>query len=217
MENTKKIVIVSAGLSVPSNTSLLAERTAAKVAEMATAQNIQTTVKSVELREHAKAIMDAMVAQFISPELQEVIDAVQAADALIVATPVYKAGPSGLFTSFFQVLDNDMLIGTPVILTGSAGSARHALVVDEQLRGIFAYLRAITAPTALFAAPEDWGPGLEKRIERAATELTALVTTGFREAVRGQSWGTYQHSFSNSSAPEIDFNSDLMKLATGGN
>lgn len=246
MTDTKKIVVVSAGLSVPSNTALLADRTAAKVQELASAQNLTVQLQQVELRELGHAIMDAMITQFVSAELQAAIDLVQAADALIVATPVYKAGPSGLFTSFFQVLDNDSIIGTPVLLTGSAGSARHALVVDEQLRGLFAYLRAVTAPTALFAAPEDWGAGLEKRIARAATELNALLAGGFREAVRGANWGTYQHSFSTAGGPlsnglgdqaansadstgsgngstgntgygsGIDFNSELMRLAAGG-
>ena len=59
------------------------------------------------------------------------------------------------------------------------GTARHAMVVDEQLRPLFAFLRAIPVPTSLFAAPEDWGsPSLGERIERAATELALLVRSG---------------------------------------
>lgn len=79
--------------------------------------------------------MAALVSQHVGPRPQAGIDELKDADGLIVSTPVCKAGPSGLFSSFFQVLDNDLLIGTPVILAGTAGSARHALVVDDQLRG----------------------------------------------------------------------------------
>jgi hypothetical protein len=63
-------------------------------------------------------------------------------------------------------------------------SARHALVIDEQMRPLFAYLRALTLPTSVFATPDDWGAtDLGERIERAATELTAMLRTGVGEPV----------------------------------
>ncbi len=151
--------------------------------------------------------------------LQGTIDALEVADGVIAATPVYKAGASGLFSSFFQILDNDLLIGTPVILAGTGGSARHALVVDDQLRGLFGYLRALPTPTGIFAAPEDWaGDELSKRIDRAAGELLALMDSGFRESSRGEGWRSYQHSYGSANGAErsVDFDSELMRLATGG-
>lgn len=216
--NHKQIVIVSAGTSDPSSTAMLAARASTRVEQLAAERGVELRTRVVELRPIAKDVTDALVAQHVSPALQEVLDAVRDADALIVSTPVYKAGPSGLFTSFFQVLDNDVLIGTPVLLAATAGSARHALVVDEQLRGLFAYMRAVAVPTALFAAPEDWGSGLDERVGRAASELVALVTGGFRDAVRGDLWGSYQHSFGSAGGAEtgIDLDTDLMRLATGG-
>src|SRR6266700_7804592 len=90
-------------------------------------------------------------------QLLETLAGVLPADAVIAAAPVYKAGISGLFKSFVDVLDNDLLIAKPVVLAAAAGSSRHALVVDEQMRSLFAYMRALTLPTSVFAAPEDWG------------------------------------------------------------
>jgi NAD(P)H-dependent FMN reductase len=52
----------------------------------------------------------ATVAGFSSEQLQAAIDRLAAADAIIAATPVYKAGMSGLFKSFVDVLDNDLLV-----------------------------------------------------------------------------------------------------------
>jgi FMN reductase len=141
------------------------------------------------------------------------------ADGIVVSTPVYKAGASGLLTSFFQVLDNDLLIAKPVIPAATAGTARHALVVDEQLRSLFAYLRALTVPTSVFAAPEDWNdPALGKRLDRAAFELLLLMESGFAKAVRNETWRSYQHEFGSAGDTEvsIDLNSDLMRLAAGG-
>lgn len=215
----RTLAVISAGTSDPSTTTMLAMRVADKAAVLAGQRGIEARVRFVDLRALAQDITTALVSQHVSPELQRASDTLRDSDALVVSTPVYKAGASGLFTSFFQVLDNDLLIGTPVVLAATAGSARHALVVDDQLRGLFAYLRTITAPTALFAAPEDWNSGnLGKRIERAASELVALVAGGFREAVRGDSWGSYQHSYGSAGGTElgIELDTDLMRLATGG-
>lgn len=214
---TKTLVAVSAGTGEPSSTALIAARATARAEALASGRDLALRTRTIELRTLARDIADALVTQFVSAELQHALDAVRDADALVVAAPVYKAGPSGLLTSFFQVLDNDVLIGTPVLLAATAGSARHALVVDEQLRGLFAYLRAVTVPTALFAAPEDWGGGLGERVDRAATELLALIAGGFRESVRGSSWASYQHGYGSAGGVEldIDLDSDLMRLATG--
>ncbi|WP_024357323.1 CE1759 family FMN reductase [Leucobacter chironomi] len=215
----RTLAIVSAGTSDPSTTSMLANRIADRAATLAASRGLALQLRFIDLRTLAQDITTALVSRHVSPELQQASDVLRDADALVVSTPVYKAGPSGLFTSFFQVLDNDLLIGTPVVLAATAGSARHALVVDDQLRGLFAYLRTITAPTALFAAPEDWNSGdLGKRIDRAAAELLALVSGGFRATVRDEAWSGYQHSFGSAGGAEvgIDLSTDLMRLATGG-
>ena len=141
------------------------------------------------------------------------------ASGIIASTPVYQAGPSGLFTSFFQVLDNDLLIGKPVVLAATAGTARHALVADDQMRPLFAFLRTMAAPTSVFAAPEDWSdPALAKRADRAALELVLLMESGFARAIRDESWPSYQHEYGSAGGTEtaIDLDTDLMRLATGG-
>jgi len=156
-DQTLELVVVSAGTSDPSSTRMLADRTAQRVAALAAARGTAVRTRVIDLRELATDITTALTSQLITPKLQQAVDALGAADGIIAAAPVYKAGPSGLFTSFFNVLDNDLMIGTPVVLAATAGTARHALVVDHQMRSLFAYLRTLPVPTALFAAPEDWG------------------------------------------------------------
>jgi FMN reductase len=229
MSETFNLVVVSAGTSDPSSTRMLADRTAQRVAALAEGRGATVRTRVIDLRELATDITTALTSQLITPKLQQAVDALGAADGLIAAAPVYKAGPSGLFTSFFHVLDNDLLIGTPVVLAATAGTARHALVVDDQMRSLFAYLRTLPVPTSLFAAPEDWGAtvedraggeanALDKRIDRAAFELVLLMESGFARQVRGGSWQSYQHEFGSAGGRElgIDTESDLMRLATGG-
>ena len=167
-----KLVVVSAGLSVPSSTRLLADRLAAAVDGKA-AVDIQV----VELRELAVEIAHHFTNGFPGRKLADALEAVSRADGLIVVTPVFSASYSGLFKSFFDVLEKDALAGKPVLVGATGGSARHSLVLEHAMRPLFAYLRAVVVPTAVYAASEDWGAqGLAERVERAAGELVALMS-----------------------------------------
>jgi FMN reductase len=214
-----RLAVVTAGTSDPSSTRLLADRTTERIKDLAQRRGHSVTISVIDLRELATDITTALTNQLIAPKLQRAVDVLGAADGIVAAAPVYKAGPSGLFTSFFHVLDNDLLIAKPVVLAATAGTARHALVADDQMRAMFAYLRTLTVPTSLFAAPEDWqDPALNKRIDRAARELVLLMESGFARQVRDESWDSYQHELGSAGGTEldIDLDTDLMRLATGG-
>ncbi|MFD3498945.1 FMN reductase [Streptomyces sp. NPDC058678] len=166
-----KLVVVSAGLSVPSSTRLLGDRLAAAVG-----RDLSAEVQVVELRDLAVEIAHHFTNGFPGRKLSAAIDAVTGADGLIVVTPVFSASYSGLFKSFFDVIDKDALAGTPVLIAATGGTARHSLVLEHALRPLFAHLRAVVVPTGVYAASEDWGAqGLDGRIERAAGELAALM------------------------------------------
>jgi len=213
------LVLVSAGAGDPSSTAMLADRLAARTVAAAEARGAEVAVTTIELRTMANEIATALVSQNLGPRLTAAVEALGAADGLIVATPIYKAGVGGLFKGYFDVLDNDLLIAKPVALAATAGPARHALVVDDTMRSLFAYMRTLTIPTSVFAASEDWADGgLQKRLERAATELAILMRSAFAKQVKDESWGAYQHEYGSAGGTEleIDFDSDLMRLAAGG-
>ncbi|MFJ5921460.1 FMN reductase [Kitasatospora sp. NPDC092948] len=203
-----KLVVVTAGLSVPSSTRLLADRLSAATARelaaktgefadvdselIATAGEFtsgtrelgdagrEVDVRVIELRELARDIADNLVTGFPPPALRDAVRAVEEADGLIVVTPIFSASYSGLFKSFVDVLDKDALTGTPVLIAATGGTARHSLALEHAMRPLFAHLRAVVVPTAVFAASEDWGANgadgsLAGRIDRAARELAALL------------------------------------------
>lgn len=218
-DTTKKLVIVDAGTSDPSTTRMLSDKAAARVVELAKARGFALEATVVSLKPLANDIATALTTGLLTPALERATETLHAADGIIASTPIYKAGPSALFTGFFQVLDNDLLIGKPTVLAATAGTARHALVIDDQIRPLFAYLRTLVAPTSLFATAEDWSsPEMSTRVDRAATELALLIEAGFAQSVRDTSWNTYQHSYGSAGGTElgIDLSSDLMRLATGG-
>ncbi|MGK5115399.1 MULTISPECIES: FMN reductase [unclassified Geodermatophilus] len=188
--STRTLAVVSAGLSTPSSTRLLADRLTTATVDALRARGDDATVEVVELRTHARDLADNLVTGFANGPLRAAIDTVVGADGLIAVTPVFSASYSGLFKTFLDVLDKESLTGKPVLLGATAGTARHSLVIEHAMRPLFAYLRAIAVPTGVFAASEDWaGAGsvdraLADRIERAAGELADLVT-GRPAAARG--------------------------------
>jgi FMN reductase len=214
---------VSAGVSEPSSTRLLADRITQKSLDQLHEAGTPASANVIELGPLAVDIARATVAGLPSEQLQDAIARIANADALIAATPVYKAGIIGLFKSFIDVLDDDLLVAKPVLLAATAGSSRHALVIDEQMRPLFAYLRALTLPTSVFAAPEDWAAAeLGSRIDRAATELAAIVRAGVGARIADSAWPSYQHEFAGNATRaarttgDVDFDSPLMRLAAGG-
>jgi FMN reductase len=219
----KRLVVLTAGTGNPSSTRQLADRLAQKSLDALDERGTPGTASIIELGPLAADTARAAVAGFPNAPVQEAIDGLAGADAIIAATPVYKAGISGLLKTFVDILDNDLIVAKPVLLAATGGTPRHALVIDDQLRPLLAYMRALTLPTSVYAAPEDWGSTeLGRRIERAATELSVMVAAGVEQRVADSAWSGYQHQFAGNARradrtdADLDFESPLMRLAAGG-
>ncbi|MBL6279917.1 FMN reductase [Micromonospora fiedleri] len=201
----RTLAVVSAGLSQPSSTRLLADQLAAATRDELVGYGEQVTLHPIELREHAHDIVNHLLTGFPSEPLRQVLEQVTGADGLIAVTPIFNASYSGLFKSFFDLVDADAVGGRPVLIGATGGTARHSLALEHAIRPMFTYLRAVVLPTAVFAAPEDWSGGtaqgvLRTRIARAAEELAGQVhrsapssgpvdpfalTTDFEQLLRG--------------------------------
>lgn len=193
MTAARRLAVVSGGLSQPSSTRMLADRLAeATVAELA-ARGVEVDLTVVELRDHARDLTSMMLTGFAGPALEAVIESVTGADGLIAVSPVFSASYSGLFKSFFDVVDPASLEGMPVLAAATAGTPRHSLVIEHAMRPLFAYLRGEVIPTGVFAATDDWGSDaggeLAKRIERAARQLADRVGATDRSGANADPWG----------------------------
>lgn len=175
---TKRVVAISAGLSESGTSTMLAHHMADATVKAAAADGVTIEIDMIELRPIAQEIMATMLAHQPGPALADVITRVTSADGIIVVTPTFNASYSGLFKSFFDVIEMGQLQGIPVLMGATGGSARHSMVVDHAMRPMFAYLGAIAQPTGTFAASEDWGnqdSGLLTRVARAGRELARAV------------------------------------------
>lgn len=186
MTGRRSIAVVSAGLSQPSSTRLLADRLRDATVARLELDGYEVETTSIDLRDYAQDITNNLLTGFPSPRLAAAIEAMTGADGVIAVTPIFSSSYSGLFKSFFDVVEPTALTGVPTLLGATGGSARHSLALEYAVRPLFAYLRTVSVPTAVFAASEDWGSGdervsaLPERIERAAGELAALVAASDR-------------------------------------
>jgi FMN reductase len=179
-DDVRRIAVITAGLSEPSSTRLLADLLAEATRAALEEGGRTAEVEIIELRPLAHAVTDALLTGFPTGDLAAAIETVAAADAVIAVTPVFSASYSGLFKTFVDVLEPGTLDGKPVLVAATAGSARHSLVLDHALRPLFGYLHAVVVPTGVFAASEDWGTNgaagaLRERVDRAAGELADLL------------------------------------------
>jgi len=183
----RRIAVISSGLSNPSSTRMLADRLLAETVQALRERGIEAQADVIELRDLAHAITDNLLTGFAPAPLEEAINRVVSADAVIAVTPIFSTSYAGLFKSFIDVLDPDALTGKPVLIGANAGTARHSLAIDYAIRPLFTYLHAEPVSTGVFAASSDWGANaddvapLSARVERGARELADAIAR--RDAV----------------------------------
>jgi FMN reductase len=165
---------------------LLADRLAEATRRELERAGTRADLETIEVRDHGHDLVNNLIVGYPSEALERVLVKVTRADGLIVVTPTFTASYNGLFKMFIEVLDDTALIGKPVLIAATGGTARHSLVLEHGLRPLFSHLRALVVPTGVFAGPEDWGDAgatgepLARRVDRAATELARAV--GRRDA-----------------------------------
>lgn len=164
------IVAVSGGLNSPSKTESLVQAILDELAEAT-----QINVHFIKLGEIGPLLGGAIYRNQLPQRVQDDLAAVEAADALIVGTPVYRASFTGLFKHFFDFVEQTALVDVPVLLAASGGSDRHALVLEHQLRPLFSFFQAQTLPIGVYATDRDFTPEYTVKSEQLADRVTLAV------------------------------------------
>lgn len=155
-----RLVAVSSGLQRPSKAAALAEHLMDLIAD-----EIPCEQRLIELGQLAPQLAGAVWRSQLSDTVEQELEAVERADILVVATPVYRGSYTGLFKHFFDFIHQDALIDKPILLAATGGSERHALVIDHQLRPLFSFFQARTLPLGVYATDKDF---VDYRIQNEA-------------------------------------------------
>lgn len=175
-----RIAVVIGNPSAKSRTKVLAQAIAARLAD-SLAGHLAVQIQTFEIAQLAPQLLASGWPPALPEEAAAAVAAIEAADLVVAATPVYKGSYTGLFKHLFDLVGPDALLGRPVLLAANGGSDRHALVVDHQLRPLFAFFRALTVPSAVYAAEADFdgytirSEALQARIAEATGQALQLL------------------------------------------
>lgn len=164
------IVAVSGGLNNPSKTESLVQEIINELGE-ATPINVHF----IKFSEIGHLLGGAIYRNQLPQRIQDDLATLEAADALIVGTPVYRASFTGLFKHFFDFVEQTALVDVPVLLAASGGSERHALVLEHQLRPLFSFFQAQTLPIGVYATDKDFNADYTIKSELLKDRITLAV------------------------------------------
>lgn len=151
----KKVAVINAGVGAPSNTKMLIDSITGALESQVSKRGDAVEIEIINLRPLAKELATVMTTGMAGEELTQAKKTLSAADGVIAATPVFTSSYTGLFKMFMDSLDTNALNGMPVLIAATAGTPRHALMLDYAMRPLFTYLRATVMPTGVFAATES--------------------------------------------------------------
>jgi FMN reductase len=177
------VVLLSGNTHRPSKSRGLAEFLGDKLAERTPVRLTQ-----IDLIDAGAGLGSAYFRSQLAGEARSVLETIEKADALIVATPVYKGSYPGLFKHLIDLVEMDALVNKPVLVGATGGGHRHALIVEHQLRPLFGFFSALVSPTTIYASDAEFTEGvpahpqLLERIAQAVAQFASLLEAQF-EAV----------------------------------
>jgi FMN reductase len=170
------VVAVVGSTRRPSKTAVLVE---AILDELAGALPVEAHI--VRLEEIGPQLAGALHRGQLPAGVEAELERIEHADLLVVATSVHRASFTGLFKHLFDLIGQYALVDTPVLLAATGGSERHALILEHQLRPLFAFFQALTLPLGVYAHDGDFtdyritSPLLIERITTAVRRGLPLI------------------------------------------
>jgi len=109
----------------------------------------------------------------LGDDTERTVAAIDAADAVVLATPVYRGSMTGTLKNLLDHVPVAALHGTPVAIVAMGASDHHYLGAERHLRDVLGFFGALVVPTAAYLASRDFADGVPG--ERAAAELDAVI------------------------------------------
>ncbi len=183
---TVRIVGVSGSLTSPSRTTALVD---AVVSTLAARLDGLVSSRTIELAGLLPDLFAGRSRSELGAGAEEALAAVETADVVVVGSPAYRAAYTGIFKHFFDYVGQYSLVDTPIVLTATGGSDRHALLVEHQMRPLFGFFQALTLPLGIYGNESDFtdyrvsSEELRERIDLSIARAAPLITYQLRSAL----------------------------------
>jgi FMN reductase len=130
-------------------------------------------VRFIDLADVRIAPADGRPLADLDDDTGDVVDALEAAEAVVLATPIYRGSLTGVLKNLLDQTPVPALRDTPVAIVAMGGSDHHYLGAERHLRDVLAFFGALVVPTAAYLNGRDFADGVPG--PRAADELDALL------------------------------------------
>jgi len=104
-----------------------------------------------------------------------IVQAVTGAEAVLFATPVYRASFTGALKNLLDLLPAEALMAKPVGIVAMGATPHHFLGVDNHLRDVLAWFGALVAPVSVYLTNVEFVDG--QLSETPQTALDDLIAT----------------------------------------
>lgn len=144
------IVLIN-GSIVGANTKVALDHTKQLFAE----KYEEHTITLIDLADYNLPFSDGRNYFDYDEETAKVLTKIMEADALVIGTPVFQASIPGTLKNLFDLLPVDALREKTVSIIVTAGTPKHYLMVEQQLKPILSYMKANIVPTYVFIEEQD--------------------------------------------------------------
>lgn len=109
-----------------------------------------------------------------------VAQTIMEADIVLVGTPIFQASIPAPLKNIFDLLPEEAFVDKVVGMIVTAGSPKHYLVVEQQLKPILAYMKATMVQSYVFVEEKDYyrkaitNDDVLFRMERLIEDLVSL-------------------------------------------
>ncbi len=139
--------------------------------DRASAAGHSTTL--LDLGQLTLGFADGRPLEQLSDDTPKLVHSVETADAVILATPVYRATLTGALKNALDLLPIEALMGKPVGVVAMGTTPHHFLGAESHLRDILSWFGAWQVPTNVYLSSADFADG--KLTDGAASQLDSLV------------------------------------------
>jgi FMN reductase len=158
-------------------------RTDTLVLALADAVNasIEVDWQHFRISEIGPLLLPSLMRDQVTNAAEAILRDIEAADILIVGTPVYRASLTGALKHVFDLVDYRALRDRIAVLTATGGNRHHGLVTEHQLRPLLSFFGVLTVPTTIYAEEADFdglrvgSVQIRERIAAAAQEVADLA------------------------------------------
>lgn len=140
-----------------------------------------TDITLLDLAEYNMFFSDGRDYREYEGDTKVVTETIMAADAIIIGTPIFQASIPATLKNIFDLLPVNAFRDKVVSMLVTAGTAKHYLMVEQQLKPILSYMKAHIVPTYVFIEEKDFNrkeiinDDVLFRMERLVEDTVLLV------------------------------------------